>query len=91
MALSEAEKHELSQIAGGLYAAHSYMLFAVIAALAERGVVSQDRVVVWANTFAEMFQNNIEHPYRLLVAQRLREFATSLETMSTPPDQSGRA
>lgn len=91
MALSQEQEAELSLIAGAMFAVHSYQLSAVIAALAEAGLLRQDRVAVWASTFAEMFRNNVSHPRREFVADRLEEFATSLRIISQPPENSGRA
>jgi hypothetical protein len=43
---------------GALMAAQSFSIYAVIIALAEQNLLSHDRVIAWAETFAQAFDDN---------------------------------
>ncbi len=71
--------------------AQNYALFAVINAMVEKGIVDHHRIIAWAEVFASGFDQNSSCAENPEVADRLRQFATTLRLMSAPPDRSGMA
>jgi hypothetical protein len=93
--IGELTKEQLAGLTcaqiGALMAAHSFSIYAVVAALAEQGLVRPDRVVAWAESFADMFDQNPSHPENKDAAAHLRNFAGNLVSLNTLPSNAGRA
>lgn len=89
--MTEEDRREIARTCAANMAAHSFSTYAIIAALAEQGLVRQDRVASWVNTFADLFDQNPAHPENKDVAAHLRNFANNLKTLSTIPENAGRA
>ena len=89
--MTEDDQRAIGGQIGALMAAHAFSIYAVVAALAEQGYLSQDRVVVWAETFAELFDSNPKGAENKDAAAHLRNFAMNLRTMCTIPEGAGRA
>ncbi len=88
----EAIANVIAAQMGAAAIANNFGIYAVIAALAEQGLISQERVITWALTFAEIFEKDARHPdANKQAAAHLRDFAANLRTISTVPAGAGRA
>ena len=91
MNMTDEEKREILSCYLTGFVTHSYVVYSVINALSEKGLVDPSRIIAWAETFASQFDQDSRHEENADIADKLRQFAKTLRLMRTPPERSGTA
>jgi hypothetical protein len=91
MALSHEDKLEVANIVASLAISHSYCILAIVAALAEKGLLVQENIATWADVFAQGFDVEKSTAIAPQIAENIRGFAATMRALSQRPAGSGLA
>jgi hypothetical protein len=87
--MNEDEKQEIFSSYAAGFVAQSYVIFSVIGAMIEKGLVDPDRIIAWAETFSSGFDQNSSLKENAEIAALLRDFAKSMRLIITKPAGAG--